>query len=526
MHVTFHGAVREVTGSFHSLSTGEQTILLDCGMYQGRRREAEEKNRNIVIDPRLIHNVILSHAHIDHSGRIPLLVQDGFAGDIFCTRSTASASAPLLKDAAKIQEGDANYLNYKTARNFLRKIKSGNNPANISRLELKKIEEKLKSGNYDLKRQTIEAIVRENNLEMIKPLYTQAAVDDSLGQFHGIPYNTTFTVGTNMECTFYEAGHILGSAISIIQYRDQQGKVKTVMYSGDVGRFNKPILEDPTLHFAEHHRDIDLCIMESTYGDRFHPPVPEIKPQLKKVLNDTFERGGTVLIPAFAFGRTQELIYYIHELYREGAVPRRPVYIDSPLAIKLTEVFGEHLESYDADTHETFLRAGKNPFSFDMLNFVQSTEESMELNRNHGSHIVIAGSGMCEGGRILHHLRHKIHDQRNTVLIVGYMGQNTFGRRLQEKGEEYEAAGRQGPAPEMRFYNKDYPLNAHVVALGGFSAHGDRDELSRVLFDSNLNIKRIALVHGEEEQSLAFADYLRGRNMEVLVPRKGEIISV
>lgn len=526
MFVTFHGATREVTGSFHTLTTADDTILLDCGMFQGRRREAEEKNRQLSVDARHISNVILSHGHIDHSGRLPLLVKEGFSGDIFCTRGTRDASAYLLRDAAKIQEGDANYLNYKTARNFLRKVKNGNNPENISRLELKKIQENLKSSNHQLKWQAIEKVISENNLKKVTPLYTQDAAENSLSYFHGVPYKTSFTVGKNMECTFYDAGHILGSAISIIQYKNGNGETKTLMYSGDVGRFNKPIIEDPTLIFEERHRKIDLCIMESTYGDRFHDPVPDMKPQLKKVLIETFKRGGSVLIPAFAFGRTQELIYYIHELYQNGEVPRRPVYIDSPLATKLTQVFGEHPEVYDENTHQTFLAEGKNPFAFDMLSFVGSIEESMELNKKNESHIVIAGSGMCEGGRILHHLRHRIHDERNTVLIVGYMGSNTFGRRIQDLGTSYQEGGRVGEPPLVRFYNKDYPLKAQVVSLGGFSAHGDRDELSRLIFESNLDIKRLAIVHGEEDQCQAFGEYLRGCGKDVIVPHKGQTVVV
>lgn len=368
-------------------------------------------------------------------------------------------------------------------------------------------------------------VLRENQLEIVYPIYTMEAAENSLSYFHPIPYQDTVSVGKNIECTFYDAGHILGSAMSVLQY-EQEGTKKTVMYSGDLGRFGKPIIKDPTLKFAEEHRDIDLFIMESTYGNRVHEPIKDMKPMLKKVLLETFERGGSVIIPAFAYGRTQELIYFLHELYRDGEVPHRPIYIDSPLATKITSVFGEHPEVYDEDTHKSFLEAGVNPFRFEHLKFIETVEESIALNRDTRSHIVLAGSGMCEGGRVLHHLRHKIHDERNTVLIVGYMGQNTFGRLIQEKGEEYAAADRKGEAPLVRFYNKDYPLKAHVVTLGGFSAHGDRDEMTRVLKESNLNIHRIALVHGEDHQSLAFAEYLRGEGYDVVVPHKGQSVVV
>lgn len=525
MYVTFYGATREVTGSYHTLTTSDDTILMDCGMFQGKRQEANAKNRQLIIDPKVISNAVLSHAHIDHSGRIPMLTDQGFSGEFFCTRATAAACEYLLLDSAKIQEGDASYLNYKTAKRFLEKIKKGDNPANISKAELKEIKTILKKGNHGLRTQTIFNLLRENNLEIIEPIYSMESAENSLEHFNGLPYRHTMAVGKNLDCTFYEAGHILGSAMSVLQRKTSSGK-KTVIYSGDLGRFGKPIIKDPNLKFAEEHRDVDLFIMESTYGNRVHDPVKDMKPMLKKVLIETFERGGSVLIPAFAYGRTQELIYFLHELYREGEVPRRPIYIDSPLATKITKVFGEHPETYDQDTHGTFLENGVNPFKFEHLKFVQTVEESMALNREQSSHVVLAGSGMCEGGRILHHLRHKIHDERNTVLIVGYMGKNTFGRLIQEKGTEYEACDRSCEPPVVRFYNKEYPMRAHVITLGGFSAHGDRDEMTRVLTESNLNVTRVALVHGEEEQSLGFAEHLRGLGFEVIVPYKGQSIVV
>jgi metallo-beta-lactamase family protein len=525
MHVSFFGATREVTGSFHTLTSNEDTILLDCGLFQGKRKETEAKNRVLPVDAKIITNMILSHAHIDHSGRIPMVTRNGFMGQIFCSRATAAASAYLLRDSAKIQEGDASYLNYKTAKTFLAKVKSANGKIAISAEDLQEIKTMLKSGDHGLRSEEIEKLLTEHHLEMVTPLYSMAEVEDALSHFQGIPYGETVAVGKGLTCTFYEAGHILGSAMSVLCY-EAGGEKKTVLYSGDLGRFDKPILKDPNLVFAEEHRHIDLMIMESTYGNRVHEPMQDMKPLLKKTLVETFDRGGSVIIPAFAYGRTQELLYFLHELYLAKEVPPMPVWVDSPLATQITHVFGEHPETYDEETHQVFLKRGLNPFDFSQLKFVQSVEESMALNRDQRSHIVLAGSGMCEGGRVLHHLRHKIHDERNTVLIVGYMGQNTFGRHLQEAGEKYAAGGRLGPPPLMRFYNKDYPLKARVVTLGGFSAHGDRNELMRVLRDSNLEVKKIALVHGEEEQTLAFAEYLRAEGYNVIVPLHGQSVEV
>ncbi len=525
MRVSFYGATREVTGSFHTLTTDNDNILLDCGLFQGRRKEAEAKNRVLPVAPKLFTNMVLSHAHIDHSGRIPMITSGDFHGRVFCSRATAHACEYLLKDSAKIQEGDASYLNYKTAKSFLAKVRSGNSKDKISKKDMREIKALLKSGDHDLRTETTEKLLHEHNLQVITPLYSMTDVEEGLTFFNGVPYKETVDIGDNLSCTFYDAGHILGSAMSVLQYKGA-GRTQTVLYSGDLGRFNKPIIQDPTLDFAKEHREIDLFIMESTYGNRFHDPVVDMKPLLKDVLFETFERGGSVIIPSFSYGRTQELIYFLHELYLEGDIPPMPVWVDSPLATKITHVFGEHPETYDEETHAAFLRKGLNPFDFAQLKFVQSVEESMALNRDTKSHIVLAGSGMCEGGRILHHLRHKIHDERNTVLIVGYMGQNTFGRHLQEKGEKFAAGGRQGAPPVVRFYNKDYPLKARVKTLGGFSAHGDRNELTKVLKESNLNIKKIALVHGEEEQSLSFAEYLRGEGFDVVVPHQGQGVVV
>jgi len=525
MKVTFYGAVREVTGSMHLLTTQTDRILLDCGMFQGRRKEAAEKNQTLPFDPQFITNIILSHAHIDHSGRIPMLTKNNFNGRILCTRATADACRYLLMDSAHIQESDANYLNYKMVRSFLTAMKTSGPGKKNSKKIHNNIRKILKTDGHKLNIEKINELIGAHDIEGVQPLYTSEDAEQALGFFDGYPYRHPITTGNDTTCTLYEAGHILGSALSIIKVR-QNNRTYTVCYTGDIGRFEKPIIKNPALNFESADRNVDLMIMESTYGDRIHDPVKDLKPRLKKILTTTFDRGGTVIIPAFAYGRTQELIYTLHELYADGEVPRRPVFVDSPLATNITRVFGEHPEVYDRETHEVFLERGKNPFSFDQMHFVGSVEESMALNREEKPHIVIAASGMCEAGRVLHHLRHKIHNQRHTILIVGFMAQHTLGRRILDQGLAYEKSGRKDPPPLMKFLNKTYPLKAHVEQLGGFSAHGDRSEMIRFLKQSDLRIKKIAVVHGEEDQSLAFAGHLKNEGFSAIVPKPGDTIDI
>ncbi len=356
-------------------------------------------------------------------------------------------------------------------------------------------------------------------------MYTSKEAEESLSQFDGIPYQQPVEVAKNTVCTLYDAGHILGSALSIVRHKIDGRELK-VCFTGDIGRFNKPIIKDPTLYFAEEDRDIDLLIMESTYGNRFHDPSGDIKNRLITVINEAAERKGTILIPAFSYGRTQELLYLLHELYNDNSIPKLPVYVDSPLASKITKVFGEHPEVYDRDTHKTFLEKGKNPFAFAQLKFTESLEDSMALNRDMSPHIVISASGMCEAGRILHHFRHKIHNETTTILFVGFMAQHTLGRRLVEKGLEYKKTGRKGKPPIQRFLNKEYPVNAHIEVMNGFSAHADQTELLKFLKESNLRVKRIAIVHGEEKQSLAFAEKLKTEGFKAFVPYTGETVRV
>ncbi len=522
MEITFHGAVREVTGSAHLITSGKDKILLDCGMFQGRRKESAQKNKKFPFDPNIITNVILSHAHIDHAGRIPLLSKLGFSGSVICTRATADICDYLLHDSAKIQESDAAYLNYKTARSHLyriNKISSKNNK------KIEKIIKRLKSEGHHLDENEINRVLKQNKLKKVKPLYTTSDVENALSLIESYPYKYRVEIGKEMTSVFYEAGHVLGSAVTIIKSKIN-GSEKSICYTGDLGRPGKPILKDPELVFDPEDKNIDLMIMESTYGNRLHHDTGAIRQQLKEAIIKTFERGGTVLIPSFAFGRTQEIIYTLHELYDQKELPKLPIYIDSPLAINLTKVFGEHPEVYDRDTHKTFLEKKKKPFLFHEINFTSHVEDSIKLMKEKEPHIVIASSGMCEAGRILHHLRYKIHDEKNTILIVGYMAENTLGRKILEKGIEFAENERKSEVPILKILNKTYPLYAEVISLEGFSAHADKDELTDFLKKSNLNIKKIAVVHGEEKQSLTFAEHLRKEKFDAFVPNYGDTISL
>lgn len=525
MQVTFYGAAREVTGSMHLIKTESDGILLDCGMFQGRRKEAEQKNRNFPFSPDSITNLVLSHAHIDHSGRIPLLTKNNYTGRIMCTRATADACGYLLPDSAHIQESDANYLNYKTVRSFLKSGHRNNNNAANKKNKDNGIRTLLKIDRNKLNTENIQKLIKENNVEYITPLYTSEDAIKALESFDGYPYRVPVEIGRRTTCTFYEAGHILGSAVSIIKTKEK-GRLFTICYTGDIGRYDKPIIKNPNSSFEEEDRNIDLLIIESTYGNRVHEPIEDLRPRLKEIINDTVKRDGVIIIPSFAYGRTQELLYILHELYDKGETPKLPVYVDSPLAANITKVFGEHPEAYSRETVDTFLSKGENPFFFEQVHFTSSVDESMDLMRDNKPHIVIAASGMCEAGRVLHHLRYKIHDPKNTILIVGFMAENTLGRRIQDQGLEYEQSGRKGAPPLLKFLNKEYPLKAHVVKLGGFSAHGDKNEMLRFLKESDLKIKKVAVVHGEEEQALSFAGLLREKGYSAFAPEEGDTVKI
>lgn len=449
MKLTFHGAAHTVTGSQHLVEVNGKRILLDCGLYQGRRAEANARNRVLPFDVQALDVVILSHAHIDHSGNIPNLVNSGYRGEIYCTHATRDLCSSMLLDSGHIQERDAEYVNKRNQR-------KGEPP--------------------------------------VAPLYTQDDAAASLNAFTSIAYNRAKQILPGISLTLMDAGHMLGSAFVVLDIEDEaDGKLKRLVFSGDIGRAGIPIIRDPqTINSA------DYLIMESTYGDRLHPPYEDDSKRMESIIVETHQRGGSVLIPAFAVGRTQQLIVMLHELMHKGDIPQMPVFIDSPLAIDVTAAFRTHPECYDADINQ-FIRAAEieDPFGFDMLQYTRTTEESKRLNYLREPAIIIAASGMVEHGRILHHLVHRIEDPRTTILIVGWQAEHTLGRRLVDL------------EPEVRIFGDTFQRNAQVEVLNGFSGHADRDELLAWVGAMTRKPERTFLVHGEPQAATALVAALR-----------------
>ena len=473
MKLTSYGAALEVTGSQHLLEVNGKKILLDCGLFQGRRQEAFEKNQNFLYDPAEIDAVLISHAHIDHTGRIPYLVKEGFQGVIYSTEATKNLCRLMLLDSAYIQEQDAKYF--------------------AKRHSKKKGETAPKAGKEG------------EELEM-EPIYNTEDAERSLEFFKDLPYDKQFTLFDGIHITFREAGHVLGSSMLEIDVEDKEdGKTKKLIYTGDMGRDRLPIINDP--HDFE---NADYVICESTYGNRNHAPIEEGIPELARIINRTVKRGGKIIIPSFAFERTQELIYGIHLLLDRGEIPKNlPIFIDSPLATNITDIFKEHIELYDTSIRDNF-RLGHNPFDPSQLKHTNNVEESKKLNFFIGPCIIISSSGMCEAGRIRHHLKNNIEDPKNTIAVVGYMAENTLGRKI-INGDEF-----------IKIYDQMYKVNAEVVILESFSAHADKDDLDQFLGEIK-GLKKVMLVHGELSQSEPFAERIKentGADVVIMEPEK------
>jgi metallo-beta-lactamase family protein len=445
MQLQFFGAARTVTGSRHLLTVNGQKILLDCGMFQGRREESERMNRQLGFDPAEISAVVMSHAHIDHSGALPSLVKGGFKGTIHATLATADLLGAMLRDSAHIQESDVKFLNKHRARRG----------------------ESAKA-----------------------PLYTLADAEKAIAQIGEHAYHKPAQVAPGVEVTYYDAGHILGSAVVQLDLTEGTQK-KTLVFSGDLGRRHAPILRDP-----ETPPEADALIIESTYGDREHAPIEDVDNRLAALINSVCADRGKLIIPALAVGRTQELVYAISRLIRARRIPGCSVYVDSPLALNVTEIFARHPECYDDEIRAVLHDTG-DPFGFHLLEYVRSVEESIELNDKPGPFIVISASGMLEAGRVLHHLKNAIGDPRNVVLIVGYQAEHTLGRRLVEG------------AHEVKIYGEPHERKARVEVMNEFSAHADKNELIAWVREFKRTPKRAFVVHGEETQSRPFAQRLR-----------------
>jgi metallo-beta-lactamase family protein len=461
MEIEFIGAAREVTGSCHIVRANGKTVMLDCGMFQGRRSEADEKNRRLPIPIGEIDAIILSHAHLDHCGRLPLLAKAGYSGSIHCTKATADLTAIMLADSARIQENDYAFL--------MRK-----------------------------------------NRDPLPPLYEvkdAARVEELVVRQ---PYGAWFDVVSGIRARFTDAGHILGSG-SVVVESTEGGKKKTLIFSGDIGRWNLPIIRDP----APPEDAADAVIMESTYGNRDHESVAGAQEHLARVVRETAARGGRVLIPAFAVGRAQELMYDLHRMVLAKQIPRIPVIIDSPLATAATAVFEHNADLYDQS--EAPVRDMDRLFKYDLLSFTNNTQESKALNARTGPIVIIAGSGMCEGGRILHHLVHGAPNTRNTILIVGFQAEHTLGRRIVEK------------QPIIKVLGEEIELRASVEVLNGYSAHADRTELANWLGavrKTSPALKNVYLVHGEPEAQDALAAQLTATGLTVNSPQSGKRVII
>ena len=464
MQITFYGAAQEVTGSLHLIEVNDKRILLDTGMFQGHRDDTYERNLNFPFDPKSIDALVLSHAHIDHSGNIPNLVKQGYLGNVWCTPATRNLSVYMLMDSGHIQESDTEYINKRR---------------------------------------------RKDGLPPVEPLYTRQDAQESLTRFVTIGLHRPFQVADGVQATFYNAGHILGSAWVALDIREfATGKQWRVIFSGDVGRPGMAILNDPELPDAA-----DILILESTYGNRIHPTRGEAMQELRDVVRDTVRRRGKVIIPSFAVGRTQELVYALNQLEADGDIPSLPVFVDSPLAVNATEVFRLHPEEWDEEV-AAFLRDEnrRSPFDAPNVTYVRDVVQSKRLNYLKESAVIISANGMAENGRILHHLKNNIEEPENTILFVSFQAENTLGRKI--------ATG----ARRVKILGEEYDVRARVESIEGYSAHADQAELlawARPL--DRTRLQKAFIVHGEPQASQTLADKLRAERVsDVTVPSRGQ----
>lgn len=464
MQIHFLGATRTTTGSMFLLELNEQRILLECGLFQGKREEALERNRNFPFDPRTINAMVLSHAHMDHCGNLPNLCRQGFTGSIYCTFATRDLAAVMLVDSAEIQRSDAEF---------------------VSRVRAK------------------------HNLPPVEPLYSGSDAEKCMHQFIAINYDRPISVADGLTVTFRDAGHILGAAQVVLDVRER-GRNYRYLFSGDIGRGNDDILRDP-----QPVENVDYLQIESTYGAREHSPKIDAHEQVGRLVNETINQNGKVIIPAFSVGRTQEVVYTLHQLTCAAKLPPVPIYVDSPLSVNTTEIFRLHPECFKESIYDTLCN-NENPFGMANLTYIREVTQSMKLNTLKDPAIIISASGMCEAGRIRHHLKNHIGDSKNLVLFVGYCAENTLGAQI--------LAGNK----VVNIFGEPHNVRAKIASIDAFSGHADKNELKRYVSALTGDIKKIFVVHGEESQSLPFAQSLRATKpkAEVVVPVYKQVVEI
>lgn len=452
MKLTIHGAAQTVTGSKHLIEINGKKLLLECGLFQGQRKKTYDYNLNFDFDPASIDAVILSHAHIDHSGNLPNLIKQGYRGQIFATDATRDLADIMLKDSGHIHEYDAKYVNKKR---------------------------------------------KKKDLPPIEPLYTLADAVRTMPHFRQIRYETPFQPIEGVTARFLDAGHILGSAAILLDLEEGSKKTR-LWFSGDIGQHDIPLIQDPVLP-GEHQ--VDVLVMECTYGNRPHDDINKAMNELRLVVNRTINRGGKVIIPAFSVGRTQMLVYFLNEFISAGQIPEVPVFVDSPMAVSASEIYRRHPECFDQETLD-FISEYRHPaLDFDSLTYTHSVEESKALNHRKDPMVIISASGMVEAGRILHHVKNNIHDERNTILIVSWMAPHTLGRRLADR------------AREVRIFGESYYRRAQIETINGLSAHAGQGLLLEYAKSAASDAKQIILVHGEKEAADSLQEKLRAETI-------------
>jgi metallo-beta-lactamase family protein len=467
IQIRFLGAAESVTGSRHLIEFNHSKVLVDCGLYQ--ERDLQDRNwEDFGVEPAEIDAVLLTHAHLDHCGLLPKLVKEGFKGKVFCTPATAEIAKIVLADSAKIQEEDAAFK-----------------------------KKRHRKANYTPPRP-------------VEPLYTVEDAEACIPMFVPVEYKTPLKVADNVEASFYEAGHILGSSIIKVTVK-LNGNSRTILFTGDLGRIGKPILKDPTIF-----EEADYVFVESTYGDRVHTSVEDTKDQLCDAVNKTHAAGGNIIVPSFSIERAQEVMYYMNELLMEDRIPHIMTFLDSPMAVKVTEVFKKHPELYDAEMTK-LMTQNESPFTFKGLKLVQSTRESKAINHITGTIMVIAGSGMCTGGRVKHHLVNNIARPESTVLFVGYQAVGTLGRTIVDSA----------PGDEVRILGDHYTVRANIVQVHGFSAHADKVEILTWLKHIKKTPRKVFIVHGEKEAAHSFKNYLTEQTgWDIMVPQYQDAVKV